>query len=62
LKACQEIVAKNGGGLCFMLGTGSSMSIIQENKALTIPSLGYLLGDEGSGLDIVKRILVKYPH
>lgn len=45
-------------GIACILGTGSSTGLYSKNKILyQIPSLGYLLGDEGSGVSLGKRLL-----
>lgn len=51
-------------GLVGILGTGSSLSIWQnESMTLPIPSLGWALGDEGSGCDIARRFFKEwYSH
>ncbi len=51
----------NGKGIACILGTGSSSCLFDDGKILAvIPSLGYLLADEGSGMDIGKRLLNAY--
>lgn len=45
-------------GRIAILGTGSSAALWGgESLEMVAPSLGYLLGDEGSGADLVKTIL-----
>lgn len=48
----------NENALVGILGTGAN-SCVFENGSITrnVPSLGYILGDEGSGADIGKRLL-----
>lgn len=47
-----------GDGCVGILGTGSNFGMM-ESGILTqpFPSLGYLMGDEGSGVDIAKRFM-----
>ncbi|MDR9419698.1 hypothetical protein [Gracilimonas sp.] len=54
------LFGENKGIVC-ILGTGSSAGVF-EDEAITkqMPSLGYPQGDEGSGTDIGKRILMAY--
>ncbi len=43
----------NGSGIASILGTGSSSCLFEENEiTFSVPSLGYLLADEGSGASI----------
>ena len=45
-------------GLTCILGTGSNTGIFKDEKIIAkIPALGYVLGDEGSGCAIGKRLL-----
>ena len=45
-------------GLICILGTGSSTGLFSNGKILRqIPSLGYILGDEGSGVSLGKTLL-----
>ncbi|MDP3462431.1 MAG: ATPase [Bacteroidales bacterium] len=46
------------GGIACILGTGSNSCLYDGEKIVSnVPSLGYLLGDEGSGLQIGKKLL-----
>lgn len=48
-------------GIVCILGTGSSAGFFSEGKIIKqMPSLGYPEGDEGSGSDIGKRLLIAY--
>ncbi len=48
----------NGNGIACILGTGSNSCLWQNKKIIdNIPSLGYMLGDEGSGTHIGKLLL-----
>jgi N-acetylglucosamine kinase-like BadF-type ATPase len=52
-------VLGNSKGIAAILGTGSnSCAYDGENLVESVPSLGYLLGDEGSGM-YIGRILIK---
>lgn len=45
-------------GLCCILGTGSNACVFDGKKIIDqLPSLGYILGDEGSGGQIGKHLL-----
>lgn len=45
-------------GMVGIIGTGAVLGKYQENKMIyRIPSLGYVLGDEGSGFDLGKRLV-----
>lgn len=45
-------------GIAAILGTGSNSGIYKEGKiTMKIPALGYILGDEGSGAALGKRLL-----
>ncbi len=45
-------------GIAAILGTGSSSCLFIDGKIFSaVPSLGYLLADEGSGMDLGKRLL-----
>jgi N-acetylglucosamine kinase-like BadF-type ATPase len=48
----------NDAGIACIIGTGSN-SCVYDGKNITdnIPSLGYIIGDEGSGTDIGKRLI-----
>jgi len=60
LGTCRALFGKNDGIGC-ILGTGSNAGYYDGNKIVTAaPSLGWILGDEGSGSDIGKMILGHY--
>ena len=45
-------------GVAAILGTGSASCVCSEGKIINqVPSLGYLLGDEGGGVSLGKRLL-----
>lgn len=45
-------------GIACILGTGSNSCYFKDNKIISrIPSLGFILGDEGSGAALGKRLL-----
>lgn len=51
----------NTDGFVAILGTGSNSCLFGEGKVVqNIDSLGYLLGDEGSGCYIGKKLLANY--
>ena len=48
-------------GIACILGTGSNCAYFDGTKNHQMnPSLGYLFGDEGSGYDLGKQLLIKY--
>jgi N-acetylglucosamine kinase-like BadF-type ATPase len=48
-------------GMTAILGTGSNSCLFDGIKIIeNIPALGYILGDEGSGVDMGKKLLKKY--
>ncbi len=50
-----------GSGIASILGTGSSSCVFTDGAITSaVPSLGYLLADEGSGADIGKLLLNAY--
>lgn len=50
-------------GIACILGTGSNSCFYDGQKIVyTRPNLGYILGDEGSGTDLGKRLLQDYLH
>ncbi len=51
----------NEKGIAAILGTGSN-SCLYDGEKITehIPSLGYILGDEGSGAHIAKKFIASY--
>jgi N-acetylglucosamine kinase-like BadF-type ATPase len=61
LKAACLALAGNSPGMIGLLGTGSN-SCIWDGKEIThnIPSLGYILGDEGGGVSIGKQLVTDY--
>ncbi len=61
LKAACLALAGNSTGLVALLGTGSN-SCVWNGKEITqsIPSLGYILGDEGGGVSIGKQLVTDY--
>ena len=60
LASCRALLGDNEG-FAAILGTGTNTCIYDGNDiALNIDSLGYFLGDEGSGCYIGKRILADY--
>lgn len=57
LGAARSLLGR-GSGIACILGTGSNSCLYDGNKiTANIPSLGYILGDEGSGAAIGKRLI-----
>ena len=57
LGACHALLGKDKGIVC-ILGTGSNSCLYTgEEIEQNIPSLGYILGDEGSGTALGKRLV-----
>ena len=51
----------NGTGIASILGTGSSSCLLLDGKiAEVVPSLGYLLADEGSGFQLGRMLINAY--
>ena len=60
LASCRALLGNNEG-FAAILGTGTNTCIYNgQDISLNIDSLGYFLGDEGSGSYIGKRILADY--
>ncbi len=60
LAACHALFGKNPGVAC-ILGTGSNACVYDgENITQSVASLGFMIGDEGSGCHIGKRIVHDY--
>ena len=60
LAACHALFGRNPGVAC-ILGTGSNACVYDgENITQSIASLGFMIGDEGSGCHIGKRIVHDY--
>ncbi|MBR9831560.1 N-acetylglucosamine kinase [bacterium] len=61
LLAAARSTLNKTSGMVAILGTGSSAGFYNGTDVdMPIPSLGYVLGDEGSGVSIGKRILKSY--
>ena len=61
LLAAARAAAANEKGLILILGTGSNSGLYDGEKFIQqIPSLGFLLGDEGSGSWLGKRVVADY--
>jgi len=58
LLAAAHALLQHNSGIACILGTGSN-SCLYDGKQIVaqVPSLGYLLGDEGSGYQIGRRLL-----
>lgn len=61
LLAAARATAQHTSGICCILGTGAA-SMQYDGKRIVdqVPSLGYLLGDEGSGADLGRQLLRAY--
>ena len=60
LAACHALFGRNPGVAC-ILGTGSNACVYDgENIMQSVVSLGFMLGDEGSGCHIGKRVVHDY--
>lgn len=60
LAAARACYGRNQG-IVVILGTGSNSGYYNGEKIIsTVPSLGYILGDEGSGAQLGKRLLTAY--
>ena len=60
LAACHALFGRNPGVAC-ILGTGSNACVYDgENITQSVASLGFMIGDEGSGCHIGKRIVHDY--
>lgn len=58
LLAASRSLFMNGSGIACILGTGSNSCLYIEGVIKDkIPALGYILGDEGSGADMGKRLV-----
>lgn len=58
--ACHALFGSKSGIAC-ILGTGASTGRYNGEKIIqTIPSLGFWIGDEGSGADLGKRLVKAY--
>lgn len=60
LCACRSLLG-TGSGIACILGTGSN-SCLYDGKTIKhhVPSLGFILGDEGGGVALGKRLLGDY--
>ena len=59
--AAARALCGNGPGFVAILGTGSNSCAYKDGKIIEqFPSLGFILGDEGSGSDLGKKILKAY--
>lgn len=60
LGAARALLGNNSGIAC-ILGTGSNSGLYDGNRIIAnIPPLGFILGDEGSGSYLGKRLLSDY--
>ncbi len=57
LAACRSLCGKESG-IVAILGTGSNSCFYEHEKIVVqVPSLGFILGDEGSGTHLGKKLL-----
>lgn len=57
MAACKALFGNNSGVAC-IIGTGSNSCLYEDKKIIKqIPSMGYILGDEGSGSALGKGLL-----
>lgn len=63
LLAASRALFQNQKGMALIFGTGSN-SCLFDGVTITsnIPALGYILGDEGSGADMGKRLVTRFIH
>lgn len=63
LEAAGKAIFSNGDGYVGILGTGSSFGLYSNGKIIQqAPSLGYLIGDEGSGANMGKILIKELLH
>lgn len=61
LLAAARALCLDEPGIACILGTGSNSCLYDGQKIIgNIPALGYILGDEGSGTDLGKRVVSDY--
>ncbi len=61
LTAAARALFGRGEGIAIILGTGTSSGYFSNDSLVNqIPSLGFWLGDEGSGSDLGKRLIKAY--
>lgn len=61
LMAAARALCGNEKGMVCILGTGSNSCYFDGKRLIkNTPSLGFILGDEGSGADLGKRVLQHY--
>lgn len=61
LLAAARALCLDEPGIACILGTGSNSCLYDGEKIINnVPSLGYILGDEGSGTDLGKRVVSDY--
>ncbi|BDS13592.1 hypothetical protein [Aureispira anguillae] len=61
LLAAARSTAGHEAGICCILGTGSNSCVYDGQKIIDkIPSLGYILGDEGAGAYIGRQLIRAY--
>lgn len=61
LLAASRATAGHQAGICCILGTGTNSCYYDGKKIVdNLPSLGYILGDEGAGVALGKQIIQSY--
>jgi glucosamine kinase len=61
MMATSRSIVGYGAGLVCILGTGTNSCLVDKDKiTYQVSSLGFLLGDEGSGAYIGKKLLILY--
>lgn len=61
LLGAARALCQRAPGVAVILGTGSNTCVFDgEHIVHNIPSLGYILGDEGSGADLGKRLITAF--
>lgn len=61
LWSCIHASCGRNAGICCILGTGSNACVYNGEKIIDqLPSLGFILGDEGSGNQIGKELIKAY--
>lgn len=61
LLAAARALCLNESGIACILGTGANSCLFDGEKIVeNIPALGYVIGDEGSGTDLGKKVVADY--
>lgn len=63
LDLCFDLVLQDKRGIVGILGTGSNAAYYDGEKALqAVPSLGFILGDQGGGASMGRRLVADFYH